>query len=46
MCVQRYVMVQYTEGQMKKGGSGAENVKVVVRCRPMNEQETSDGTTR
>ncbi|KAA0197417.1 hypothetical protein HAZT_HAZT011278 [Hyalella azteca] len=37
---------------MKKGGGGgcsgssAENVKVVVRCRPMNEQETSDGNTR
>jgi hypothetical protein len=45
-------MVQYTEGSMKKGGGGgcsgssAENVKVVVRCRPMNEQETSDGNTR
>ncbi|KAF2358787.1 Kinesin motor domain [Trinorchestia longiramus] len=28
------------------GGSSAENVKVVVRCRPMNVTETADGNTR
>ena len=39
-------MVQYAEGIMKKGGSAAENVKVVVRCRPMNEQEISYGNSR
>lgn len=41
-------MVQYAETKMKKGGgsSAAENVKVIVRCRPMNQKETSDGNTR
>lgn len=29
-----------------KGSTAAETVKVVVRCRPMNEQETANGHTR
>ncbi|XP_066968368.1 kinesin-like protein KIF3B isoform X4 [Macrobrachium rosenbergii] len=37
-------MVQGAEAKMK--GSASESVKVVVRCRPMNEQETAHGYTR
>ncbi|XP_045581615.1 kinesin-like protein KIF3B isoform X2 [Procambarus clarkii] len=37
-------MVQGAEAKMK--GSAAEAVKVVVRCRPMNEQETANGHKR
>ncbi|KAG7155446.1 kinesin-like protein KIF3B isoform X2 [Homarus americanus] len=37
-------MVQGAEAKMK--GSAAETVKVVVRCRPMNEQETANGHKR
>ena len=40
-------MVQNEE--MKKGGGGscsAENVKVVVRCRPMSQQEVANGSAR
>ncbi|XP_071537776.1 kinesin-like protein KIF3B isoform X2 [Panulirus ornatus] len=37
-------MVQGAEAKMK--GSGPEEVKVVVRCRPMNEQETASGHKR
>jgi hypothetical protein len=29
-----------------KNAKGAESVKVVVRCRPMNEKETKDGHER
>ncbi|XP_063615990.1 kinesin-II 95 kDa subunit-like [Penaeus indicus] len=37
-------MVQGAEARMK--GNEAETVKVVVRCRPMNEQETANGYKR
>ncbi|KAG2487699.1 hypothetical protein HYH03_013698 [Edaphochlamys debaryana] len=30
----------------KAGGGGAESVKVVVRCRPLNSKETADGRQR
>lgn len=40
-------MVHGAEAKMKaSGGSSAEAVKVVVRCRPMDEQETANGHKR
>ncbi|KAK4295819.1 hypothetical protein Pmani_031640 [Petrolisthes manimaculis] len=39
-------MVQGAEAKMKASASTAEAVKVVVRCRPMDEQETANGHKR